>query len=187
MITNVADKSRTSVRVSPVVKAVRDYLLPFMVCFAIAFISGLVYYLVPRSWNWFVSQTALWIHLIVGVVAFFFLVPYLLSHYKQKKESALNLIFVWRAFRRREKESGWTYQQRIYGHILNWIMAALGVSGLLLLVPSLLWMGGFVWMAGYPAYRIANTAHLGFALLALTLIGFHVARRRKRKNLTNEN
>lgn len=152
-----------------------------MVCFAVALVSGLFYYLVPRSWNWFAAQAALWIHLIVGVVAFFFLVPYLLSHYKQKKESALNLIFVWRALRRRENESDWAHQQRSYGHILNWTMALLGLSGLLLLIPSLLWMSGIVWMAGYSAYRVANAAHLGLALLALAFIGFHVARRRKRK------
>ncbi|HMR99116.1 MAG TPA: hypothetical protein PKE62_07655 [Anaerolineales bacterium] len=180
MITNITAKSRTSARISPAVKAVRDYLLPFMVCFAVALVSGLFYYLVPRSWNWFASQAALWIHLITGILGFFYLIPYVLSHYKKKGESAINLIFVWRAFRRNENESDWSYQQRVYGHILNWIMALLGLSGFVLLIPSLLWMGGVVWMAGYPAYQIANLGHLGFALLALTFIGFHVARRRKR-------
>ncbi len=186
MITNTTAQaqtaSRTSVR-TPAAQAVRDYLLPFMVCFAIALVSGLFYYLVPRSWNWTASQAALWIHLITGVLGFFYLVPYVLSHYKKKGESAINLIFVWRAFRRNENESDWAYQQRVFGHILNWLMALLGLSGFVILIPSFLWMSGVVWMAGYPAYQIANLAHLGFALLALAFIGFHVARRRKRKRI----
>ena len=182
MITNATAKPQTSARISPAVKAVRDYLLPFMVCFAIALVSGLFYYLVPRSWNWRASQAALWIHLITGILGFFYLIPYVSSHYKKKGESAINLIFVWRAFRRSENESDWAYQQRVYGHILNWLMAWLGLSGLLLLIPSVLWMSGVVWMAGYSAYKIANAAHLGLAALALAFIGFHVARRRKRIN-----
>ncbi|MCZ2120629.1 MAG: hypothetical protein LC108_00015 [Anaerolineales bacterium] len=186
MITNTTAQaqtaSRTSVR-TPAAQAVRDYLLPFMVCFAISLVSGLFYYLVPRSWNWTASQAALWIHLITGVLGFFYLVPYVLSHYKKKGESAINLIFVWRAFRRNENESDWAYQQRVFGHILNWLMALLGLSGFVILIPSFLWMSGVVWMAGYPAYQIANLAHLGFALLALAFIGFHVARRRKRKRI----
>ncbi|MCE7861423.1 MAG: hypothetical protein DYG86_16780, partial [Chloroflexi bacterium CFX2] len=95
-------------------------------------------------------------------------------------EAFINLLFVWSAFRRRENERDWSYQQRIFGHILNWIMALLGLSGLLLLIPSILWMSGTVWMAGYSAYKIANLAHLGLALLSLAFIGFHVIRRPKR-------
>jgi len=183
MISNVTAKTaqvqNIKTRTSPA-NAIKSYLLPFMVLFAIAIISGLFYYLVPRSWNWLASQTALWIHLITGIISFFFLVPYVLSHHKDKKEAFINLIFVWRAFRRRENENDWSYQQRIFGHILNWIMALLGLSGLLLLIPSILWMSGTVWMAGYSAYKIANLAHLGLAFLSLAFIGFHVVRRPKR-------
>lgn len=158
------------------------YLLPFMVFFAIALISGLFYYLVPRDWNWNASQVALWIHLLSGIIGFFYLVPYVLTHYKDKGEDALNLIFLWRAFRRRNDESDWTYQQRVFGHILNWLMALLGLSGLLLALPGILWLGGVVWMSGYPAYQIANLTHLGLAHFALAFIGFHIARKRKRTN-----
>ncbi len=189
MISNVTAKTaqvqNIKTHTSPA-NAIKNYLLPFMVLFAVAIISGLFYYLVPRSWNWLASQTALWIHLITGIISFFFLVPYVLSHHKDKKEAFINLIFVWRAFRRRENESDWSYQQRIFGHILNWIMALLGLSGLLLLIPSILWMSGTVWMAGYPAYKIANLAHLGLALLSLAFIGFHVVRRPKRVKKTPE-
>ena len=156
------------------------YLLPFMVFFAIALVSGLFYYLVPRDWNWNASQAALWIHLITGFISFFYLIPYVLIHYKEKDEDALNLILIWRAFRRRDGESDWSYQQRIFGHILNWLMALLGLSGLILAVPGVLWFGGVVWLAGYPAYQIANLTHLGIALFALAFIGFHIARKRKR-------
>jgi len=185
MITNATAKSRAATRTSahtPAAQAVRYFLLPFMICFSIAFVSGLFYYLVPRSWNWTASQAALWIHLITGILSFLFLIPYVLSHYKTKGESAINLILVWRAFRRNENQSDWSYQQRIFGHILNWFMALLGLSGFIFIIPSLLWMSGVVWMAGYPAYQIANITHLGLALLSLAFIGFHVARRRKRTN-----
>ncbi len=183
MITNVTAKTAQAqnikIRTSPA-DMVKNFLLPFMVLFAIALVSGLFYYLVPRSWNWLASQTALWLHLITGIVSFFFLIPYVLSHHKDKKEAFINLFFVWRAFRRRENESDWLYQQRIFGHILNWITALLGLSGLLLLIPSILWVSGVVWMVGYSAYKIANLAHLGLALLSLAFIGFHVVRRPKR-------
>lgn len=189
MISNVAAKTAQVQNIktrTSAANAIKNYLLPFMVLFAVAIISGLFYYLVPRSWNWLASQTALWIHLITGIVSFFFLVPYVLSHHKDKKEAFINLLFVWSAFRRRENERDWSYQQRIFGHILNWIMALLGLSGLLLLIPSILWMSGTVWMAGYPAYKIANLAHLGLALLSLAFIGFHVVRRPKRVKKTPE-
>ncbi|GMV33646.1 MAG: hypothetical protein DYG85_04785 [Chloroflexi bacterium CFX1] len=183
MITPITAKTaeiqNVKVRTSPA-SAIKHYLLPFMVFFAVALVSGLFYYLVPRSWNWLASQTALWIHLLTGVISFFYLVPYVLSHHKEKKEAFINLIFVWRAFRRRENENDWSYQQRIFGHILNWVMSLLGLSGLILLIPSILWMSGMVFMAGYPAYKIANAAHLGLALISLAFIGFHVIRRPKR-------
>jgi len=165
---------------NPAAQTISRTLLPFMVFFAIALISGLFYYLVPRNWNWNASQAALWIHLITGIIGFFFLIPYVLTHYKEKNEDALNLIFLWRAFRRRESESDWSYQQRIFGHVLNWLMALLGLSGLILALPGVLWLGGVVWMAGYSAYQIANLTHLGLALFSLAFIGFHIARKRKR-------
>jgi len=164
------------------VYAFTRYLLPFMVFFAIALVSGLFYYLVPHDWNWTASQAALWIHLITGMIGFFYLIPYVLTHYKEKNEDALNLIFLWRAFRRRENESDWAYQQRVFGHILNWLMALLGISGLVLALPGVLWLGGVVWLAGYSAYQIANLTHLGLSLAALAFIGFHIARKRKKTN-----
>lgn len=166
----------------PAVRAINRYLLPFVVLFAMAQVSGLFYFLVPRSWNWRVSQTALWVHLIAGVASFFFLAPYVLVHAKEKKEEVFNLIFLWRAIRRQNDETDWSYQQRIFGHILNWIMVLLALSGLLLALPGVLWLGGVVWLAGYPAYQIANLAHLGLAMFALALIGLHIARKRKRTN-----
>lgn len=163
-------------------QTITRYLLPFMVFFAIALVSGLFYYLVPRDWNWSASQAALWIHLITGIIGFFYLTPYVQAHYKEKDEDALNLILLWRAFRRRDDESDWSYQQRIYGHILNWLMVLLGISGLILALPGVLWLGGVVWLAGYSAYQIANLTHLGLALVTLAFIGFHIARKRKRTN-----
>ncbi|MBI2332906.1 MAG: cytochrome b/b6 domain-containing protein [Chloroflexi bacterium] len=157
------------------------YLLPFMVSFAIALVSGLFYYLVPHDWNWAASQAALWIHLISGIIGIFYLVPYVLAHYKEKDEDPLNLIFPWRAFRRRGNESDWSYQQRIYGHTLNWLMALLSISGLVIALPGVLWLGGVVWLPGYTATQAGNLIHLGLALIALAFIGFHIARKRKRQ------
>lgn len=183
MATSATVKTRSTGKTRPHAgQVIHRYLLPFMVFFAIAFITGLFYYLVPRDWRWNVSQAALWIHLVSGVAGFGFLIPYVRYHYKQKGEETRNLLLLWRAFRRREAETDWTYQQRMFGHILNWLMALLGLSGLLLTVPGILWLAGVVWMAGYPAYQIANLTHLGLALAALAFIGFHVARKRKRKN-----
>lgn len=186
MITNATAKSRPSARSrvqTPAARAVRRHLLPFMASFAVSLISGLFYYLVPHAWNWSASQIALWIHLVVGALGFYFLIPYVIFHHEKKNEPTLNIVFFWRAFRRREHESGWSYQQRIFGHILNWTLTLLGLSGFMLIIPSVLWVSGVVWMAGYPAYRIANLAHLGLALLASAFIGFHVARQRKRKRI----
>lgn len=163
-------------------QAMTHQLLVFMVCFAVALVSGLFYYLAPHDWNWTTSQAALWVHLIFGVAAFVFLIPFVLAHSSCKQEAALNLILLWRAFRRRDDESDWSYQQRIFGHFLNWLMALLGLSGLILALPGILWLGGVTWMAGYPAYQIANLTHLGLALSSLALIGLHIARKKKRAN-----
>lgn len=165
---------------NPIAQTINRTLLPFMVFFAIALVSGLFYYLVPRDWNWNVSQAALWIHLLSGTISFLFLIPYVLTHYKDKGEDPRNLLLPWRAFRRHDDETDWSYQQRIFGHILNWLMALLALSGFILALPGLLWLGGVVWLAGYPAYQLANLAHLGLALLSLAFIGFHIARKRKR-------
>ncbi len=165
---------------NPAAQTVNRTLLPFMVFFAIALISGLFYYLVPRNWNWNASQAALWIHLLSGFIGFFFIIPYILNHHKDKGEDTLNLILFWRAFRRHAQESDWSYQQRIYGHILNWVMALLGLSGLIIALPAILWLAGIVWLPGYLVYQIGNLIHLGLALIALAFIGFHIARKRKR-------
>jgi thiosulfate reductase cytochrome b subunit len=157
------------------------YLLLFMVCFAIALVSGLFYSRVPHDWNWTASQAALWIHLITGTIVFFYFIPYVLRHHKETGEDTLNLVLLWRVFRRRDAESDWSYQQRIFGHVLNWLMALLGLSGLALALPGVLWLGGVVWLPGYSAYQIANLAHFGLALAALAFIGLHIARKRKRQ------
>lgn len=161
-------------------QSINRYLLPFMVLCAIALVSGLFYYLVPHDWNWTASHAALWIHILTGMACILFLVPYVLAHHKEKGEATLNLIFVWRAFRRRGNESDWSHQQRICGHVLNWLMALLGLSGLVIALPGVLWLAGVVWLPGYWVYRVGNLIHLGLALIALAFIGIHIARKRKR-------
>lgn len=154
------------------------FLLAFALLFAVALVSGLFYYLVPHSWNWHISRAALVIHVVSGVACLVAYWPFVRVHQKGKEGGdGRNLLRPWRARRRHDGEANCVYKKRLNGHLLNWSLILLGVSGGLMLVPSLLWLLGIVWLPGYLAYQAVNALHLGLALLATALIGLHMSRR----------
>lgn len=167
-------------RPSPTINWVRlhRYLLAFALLFATALVSGLFYYLVPPSWNWPISQAALVIHIVSGVACLVAYWPFVRVHQRGKEGGdGRNLLQPWRARRRRDGEPDRVYKKRLNGHLLNWSLIGLGVSGGLMFVPSLLWLLDMVWLPGYLAYQAVNALHLGLALLATAMIGLHMSRR----------
>lgn len=155
------------------------FLLAFVLLFAVALVSGLFYYLAPHTWNWPVSQAALVIHVVSGAASLAAYWPFVRVHQKGKEGGdSRNLLRPWRARRRREEELDRVYRKRLSGHLLNWSLVLLGVSGGLMAAPSLLWLLGVVWLPGYLAYQAVNALHLGLALLAAALIGLHMNRRK---------
>lgn len=152
------------------------FLLAFALLFATALVSGLFYYLVPHSWNWNISQAALIIHIFSGVAGLVAYWPFVRVHQKGKDGGdSRNLLQPWRV-RRRAGEPAHIYRKRLNGHLLNWSLILLGVSGGLMFVPSLLWLVGVIWLPGYLAYQAVNALHLGLALLAAALTGLHMRR-----------
>lgn len=153
-------------------------LLVFALLFATALVSGIFYFLVPHSWNWNISQAALIVHIVSGVGCLGAYWPFVRVHQKGKDGGdGRNLLRPWRARRRRAGEPEFIYKQRLNGHLLNWSLILLGVSGGLMFVPSLLWLLGVIWLPGYLAYQAVNALHLGLALLATAMIGVHMRRR----------
>ncbi|HIE55270.1 MAG TPA: hypothetical protein EYP90_08845 [Chromatiaceae bacterium] len=154
-------------------------LLAFVLLFAVALVSGFFYYLVPRDWNWAASKAALIIHIISGIASLIVFIPYVIAHQQDEEANRRNLLMPWLAFRREAGESDWIYKQRIYGHILNWSVILLGLSGIAVSLPGLLWLGGFVWLPDYLAYQVSNAIHLGLTFITLAFIGLHLVRRRR--------
>lgn len=146
--------------------------------FAVAFISGLYYYLVPPGFNWGLSQAVLIVHMLAGLVALGCFIPFVIRHQRAIEGRSLWLLAPWLALKRGQKEPAHRFWQRLAGHGLTWSLVLAGVSGLLVTVPAWLWYAGVVWLPGYLGYRVANTVHLVAGLAAAGLLAWHLVRHR---------
>ncbi|MBI5960671.1 MAG: hypothetical protein HY866_18175 [Chloroflexi bacterium] len=152
----------------------------FSVCFGLALTSGLYYYLVPHDINWNASQMILVIHLLVGMLAFITIAPFIFIHQHAVEGRRLFFVIPWIAFRRREKESSWRQGKRVWGYLLTWSLLALGLSGFLLTLPGILWYFEIVWLPGYRIPWTLALVHLGAALLTVGLLWAHLRKLRMR-------
>lgn len=157
----------------------RLYLRAFAALFGLGLGGGFFYYLVPHGVGWGAAQVMLVAHIAGGALAFGVLVPFVTSHHRYHEGRARFVLAPWRAWRRRDPETGRPNPQRLVGHALHWSIILLIASGVLVAAPGVLFSADVVWLPDYQVYRVGNAVHLGSTFAVVGLMLAHWVRRRR--------
>lgn len=129
----------------------RHLLLAFIASFAIALTSSALLWLKLGHGNF--VQVLLITHLVSGLLALFFFVPFVVIHWRDGREPLLHLIFPFRLLAEVRWDS--LARHRLLGHALLWALAIVLLSGLVVVLPALAYLsgrpvtlpyGGHVWL-----------------------------------------
>jgi hypothetical protein len=116
----------------------RHLLLAFIASFAIALTSGALLWVKLGHGNF--VQVLLVTHLVSGLLALFFFVPFVAIHWRDGREPLLHMIFPFRLLTEARRDH--LARHRLLGHGLLWTLAIVLLSGLVVMLPALAYLAG---------------------------------------------
>lgn len=151
-------------------KNLSSMLYGFIAALAVAMVTGLWYWLVPRDLNWQVSQIMLVLHLLSGGLSLFTALVFIGLHLRQMLLRWWQLLWP-PALCRSGEPSPMQRSQRLAGWLLTLLVLLVLLTGVLLSLPGLLFYPGVVWMQGYEFSQLLLWVHrLAALLLPLPLL-----------------
>ncbi|MDR2164874.1 MAG: hypothetical protein LBO79_04435 [Zoogloeaceae bacterium] len=152
----------------------RHLLLAMVYSLGIAVATG-VLLLLPLE-NEHLTLVALVTHLVAGVLAFVFFVPFLFIHLKDGRESLLSLFLPWRLLRRVYR--GETLYHRLLGYLLMWCLWIVFASGLVIAFPAIAYLAGRpMTLLPYGGHAALLRIHLGVSGFLLVVLLLHFPKR----------
>ncbi|MDR2624701.1 MAG: hypothetical protein LBC37_00015 [Zoogloeaceae bacterium] len=157
--------------------ASRHLLLALVYCLGIVAATGLLLAL-PLP-NAHLTLVALAAHLVSGLLAVFFFVPFLVCHLRDGHEPLLSLLLPWRVARR--CSGGDSRTHRLLGYGLTLTLLTVAASGLVIIAPAVAYLAGkpFLLLDFWPGngHRFWLMAHAWGTLLLVALLFCHFPKR----------
>lgn len=153
--------------------AARHLLLAFVTSLGITLSSGLLLEIGHAYWR----QTLLVGHLAAGGLTLFFFIPFVVGHWRNGGEPWHHLFLPFLLLRARQREN--LARHRLLGIGLIWALAGALLSGLVVVVPAIAYLGGEPFTLPYGSHVWLLQTHLWTTPLVVVLLVLHMPKEDK--------
>ena len=147
----------------------RHLLMAMLYSLGIATATGLILTL-PLG-NGHLILVALVAHLVSGVLALVFFVPFLFIHLRDGREPVRNLIMPWRLLRRLYQ--GESLYHRVLGYLLTGCTVLVIATGLVIAAPAVLFLAGKPTILPFGTSAWLLQVHIVFSVLLVLFVLLH--------------